>query len=346
MVAGGIRPDSAHDPGPASARGRADLLGDVAPGPIETATGTRVLVGTAGWTDRTLTASGVFYPRGISTPEERLRFYASRFPLVEVDATYYSLPTRGMAERWLERTPESFTFDVKAHALLTGHATEIKRLPPELRDAMPGSLAGRARVYAKDLPAELRDEIWRGFIDALEPLRSSGKLGAVLMQYPPWFGPGTRNREEIVAAQERFGDVPFSVELRNASWFAGRGAERTLQFFEDHGIPIVMVDEPQGMRSSVPPVEAVTSPRLALVRFHGRRADTWEARGAPVSQRYCYLYERAELEQWIPRIERVSSRAAETHVIMNNCYANYGTTNAAEISVLLRRVYGDGGAAA
>ena len=333
-------PDPTHHPGASEARRRAEEVGPDAATAISTPGGGRVLVGTAGWTDRTLTAAGVFYPQGVSSPEDRLRFYSSRFPLVEVDATYYSLPTRAMAERWMERTPEWFTFDVKAHALMTGHATEPKRLPPELRERLPGRMAEQHRVYAKDLPEEVRDEAWRIFLDALEPLRSSGKLGAVLMQYPPWFAPGAPAREEILSAKERFGDVPFSVELRNASWFDQRSADRTLRFFEDARIPLVMVDEPQGLRSSVPPVLAVTSPRLALVRFHGRRTDKWEARGAPVAERYCYLYERAELDEWVPRIESAAERATETHVIMNNCYANYGTTNAAEISELLRRAYG------
>src|SRR5947207_2975507 len=101
--------------------------------------GAEVLVGTAGWTDRTLTARGVFYPEGVSTPEARLRYYASRFSMVEADVGFYAIPDRAMTERWVERTPADFVFDMKAHALMTGHATDIARLPRSIRDAIPAS---------------------------------------------------------------------------------------------------------------------------------------------------------------------------------------------------------------
>jgi uncharacterized protein YecE (DUF72 family) len=99
-----------------------------------------------------------------------------------------------------------------------------------------------------------------------------------------------------------------------------------------------MVDEPQGLRSSMPPVVATTSPQLAIVRFHGRRAETWEATGIPTAERYRYLYDRAELGEWVPRIIEAATAAREMHVLMNNCFANYGATNAREIAALLQGV--------
>src|SRR5439155_5053229 len=132
---------------------------------------------------------GVFYPTEVRTPEARLRYYASRFPLVEVDSTYYAIPRLQMATAWAERTPDEFTFNVKAHALMTGHATETSRLPADVRDALPTGLAAAKRVYARDLPEEVREEVWRSFRAALEPLRTSGELGAVLLQYAPWVRP-------------------------------------------------------------------------------------------------------------------------------------------------------------
>jgi len=95
-----------------------------------------------------------------------------------------------------------------------------------------------------------------------------------------------------------------------------------------------MVDEPQGFKSSVPPVTAVTSD-LALVRFHGRNAETWEAKNITPAERFRYLYGRDELEEWAPKIRTVAEDARDTHVLMNNCYANYGTTNAREIAAIL-----------
>src|SRR4051812_35740125 len=108
-----------HDPGVEIARNRAEATTD--PPDLRVRLGqSDVLVGTASWTDPTLVAPGVFYPDGVHSPESRLRYYASRFPLVEVDSSYYALPTRRNAELWVERTPADFIFDVKAYALMTG----------------------------------------------------------------------------------------------------------------------------------------------------------------------------------------------------------------------------------
>ena len=336
VASSGSPPDTAHDPGPEAARDRADRVG-AADGEAIALGRARVLVGTAGWTDRTLTAAGVFYPAAATTPEDRLRYYASRFPLVEVDATYYALPTRRMAELWAERTPDDFTFDVKANALMTGHPSEVSRLPKAIRDELPESLAAKTRIYPKDLPPELEEAVWSTFLDALEPLRSPGKLGAVLLQYPRWFGPTRDNARVLVEAKRRLGDVTGTVELRNRDWFSDRLRERTLGLLGEHDIPFVMVDAPQGHRSSVPPLAATTTARLAVLRLHGRRVDTWERSGVGVAERFRYLYDRGELAEWLPRLESAAAAAREVHVVFNNCYANYGTTNAAEMMEMLSR---------
>jgi uncharacterized protein YecE (DUF72 family) len=174
---------NAHDPGPGEASRRAaDVLGAAAE-PIELpGGGATVRVGTASWTDPTMVAGSVFYPKGTDTAEERLQYYASQFPLVEIDATYYALPVARVAQLWRERTPPDFVFDVKAHALMTGQPTETKRLPKAIRDELPADIAGKARIYARDLPAELRDAVWTMFMDGLEPLREAGQLGTVLLE--------------------------------------------------------------------------------------------------------------------------------------------------------------------
>jgi len=328
-----------HDPGPESAGERASEAGAPGPAPIRAPNGTLIRFGTASWTDPTLVRAGVFYPRDATSAEARLKYYATQFSMVEVDAPYYALPTRQTVEAWADRTPETFRFDIKAHALMTGQPSEVARLPADIRDALPKALSAKSRVYAKDLPPESVDAVWATFLDALLPLRETDKLGAVLMQYPRWFLPGHASRDQILDAHYRFGDVPFTVELRNALWFSARNAEHTLQFLEDHGIPFVMVDEPQGLKSSVPPVVAVTAPRLAVVRFHGRRTDMWERPGVSTAEKFRYLYDTKELEAWAPRVREIAGRASEVHVVMNNCYANYGTTNAIEIAAMVRRIY-------
>jgi uncharacterized protein YecE (DUF72 family) len=327
-----------HDPGADVAGRRAEAVADEAALPIRVDDGHLVRAGTASWTDPTMTAAGVFYPEGASSAEERLRYYASRFPVVEVDATYYALPQEAMSQRWVERTPDHFVFDIKAHALMTGQPSETKRLPKPIREELPEALREKARLYPKDLPPELTDELWAYFRRGIDPLVEAGKLGAVFLQFPRWVFPSNETRDHILQARERLGGLPIAVEFRHASWFNEKNAERTVRFLTDNAIPYVVVDEPQGFKSSVPPVVAATSPDLAVFRFHGRNAETWEKRDITPAERFRYLYDEDELGDWVPAIVDTAKKARETHVLMNNCFSNYGTTNALEIARLLKEL--------
>src|SRR4051812_40950381 len=149
--------DAVHDPGFEAAGARAAALQRGRVDPIAVDGGGQVRVGTASWTDPTMTAPGVFYPAGARSAEDRLRYYASCFSVVEVDATYYALPAPEMSRRWVERTPDDFVFDVKAHALMTGQPTETKRLPKALREGLPEEVRAKARIYGKDLTPDLRN---------------------------------------------------------------------------------------------------------------------------------------------------------------------------------------------
>ena len=322
-----------HDSGVEIAGRRAEEAGDVARSPIKVGKG-EARFGTASWTDPTMTVPGVFYPKGISTAEERLRFYAGQFPVVEVDATYYVLPSRRTAESWVERTPDDFVFDIKAHALMTGQPTEVARLPKAIREELRGEPAGKKRIYRKDMPAELLDTVYEQFREALEPLVAAGKLGAVFVQFPKWVFPSNEARELILETRQRL-DLPIAVEFRHGSWFNEKNAERTVKFLQDNKIPYVAVDEPQGFKSSVPPVVIVTNEDLAVFRFHGRNKEKWEKKDIPPSERFRYLYDEDELADWTPKIATVARQTKQTHVIYNNCYSNYGTTNAREAARLL-----------
>ena len=324
-----------HDPGSDAAAERVAALETVAAEPLAVDGGGRVLVGTASWTDPTMTASGVFYPSGADTAEARLQYYASTFPVVEVDATYYALPAERTSQLWVDRTPPDFTFDIKAHALMTGQGTETKRLPKSIREALPEEQQAKSRIYAKDMPDDVQGEVWRMFRDGLAPLAEKGQLGSILLQYPKWVFPSNENRALIDDAVERLDPWKVAVEFRNGSWLNEKNAERTTRFLAERNIPFVMVDEPQGFKSSVPPELLVTSSDLALVRFHGRNADTWEKKGITPAERFRYLYSRDELAEWLPKIREAAGQAREVHLMFNNCYANYGTTNAREIAALL-----------
>jgi uncharacterized protein YecE (DUF72 family) len=293
-----------------------------------------VRVGTASWTDPTLIKSG-WYPKGVaSSAEARLRFYATQFPIVEVDASYYYLPREDQAGLWVDRTPPDFVFNIKAFSLLTGHPTRRKALPEDLLGEVAPEHRDKPRLYASHLSADGLAEVWRRFQEALLPLDSAGKLGSVLLQYPEWYTPRRSNREELRAVRDRLPGYQVCIEFRNGTWLAeGRDRERTLELLSELRLPLVCVDMPQGFRSSLPPVAEVTSPDLAVVRFHGRDPKAWKKQ--TVSERFRYRYDEAELREWVPKVEHLADGAREVHALMNNCYSDYATTNAQQLMDLL-----------
>jgi uncharacterized protein YecE (DUF72 family) len=288
----------------------------------------QVRVGTASWTDRTLIASGR-YPAEAKTPEQRLRYYASQFPLVEVDATYYALPAEQTARAWADRTPAGFTFNIKAFSLFTQHPTPVRSLPADLREA--AAKAGKDRVYLKDVDAELAEAAWERFLAALEPLREAGKLGAILLQFPPWFPIGRANKEYILACARRVAPRRVCVEFRNRTWMTDRNQRETLDFLAEHQLPYVCVDMPQGYPSSIPPVLAATSD-LAVVRMHGH-SDKWTSK--EISEKFGYRYSEEELDDWAGKIRGLAADAEVTHVLFNNCYRDWAHVNARQLTVLL-----------
>jgi uncharacterized protein YecE (DUF72 family) len=295
-----------------------------------------VLIGTSSWTDPTLVKDGNFYPPGTTTAEARLKFYASRFPLVEVDSTYYYPPSEKNSVLWIERTPPEFTFNVKAYSLLTNHPTRPDSLYADVKASLPPEQLEKRNVYRDKLPDGAVEEVWQRFRDALMPLHSAGKLGAVLFQFPQWFVIGRKNKAYIEECAARLPDYRVAVEFRHESWMSERNREETLSFLEERRLPFVCVDMPQGFVSSVPPIVAATAEDLSMVRFHGRNTEAWTAKSETASERFRYDYSQAELGEWIPRIRQLESETRETHVLMNNCYRDFAVRNAGELGDLLR----------
>jgi len=207
----------------------------------------RILIGTCSWTDPSLLASG-FYPRYASTAEARLVYYSRNFGLVEVDSTYYSLLAERSANLWCQRTPDNFTFNIKAFALFTQHPTEIRALPKDIQSALSEETRQRSRLYYREVPPELREELWRRFAQALLPLDSAGKLGVVLFQFPQWFYPREDNRRYITECQDNLPQYRIAVEFRNGTWLSDREKDRTLSLLRDNNLVYVSVDEPQGFK--------------------------------------------------------------------------------------------------
>jgi uncharacterized protein YecE (DUF72 family) len=291
----------------------------------------QVQVGTASWTDRTLLESG-WYPPEADTPEKRLRYYARQFGLVEVDATYYALPAEQTAAAWAARTPAGFTFNVKAFSLFTQHPTRVAALPKDLRPA--AEKTGKDRVYLKDLDPAVVDEAWQRFLAALEPLHQAGKLGAILLQFPPWFPISRARKEYILACAQRAAPRRVCVEFRNQTWMTPDNQRETLDFLAAHQLPYVCVDMPQGHRDSIPPVLAATSD-LAVVRLHGH-SRKWDSKD--IHERFGYRYTDSELKEWAPKIAGLARDAEDTQVLFNNCYRDYAQANARQLADLLRAI--------
>jgi uncharacterized protein YecE (DUF72 family) len=291
------------------------------------ASAARVLTGTASWADKPLIESGRFYPPTAKTAEARLRYYASQFPLVEADSTYYGLPTEDLARGWVERTPVGFTFDVKAYSLFTEHPTPTNRLPKAIQAVLPPALAKQRRFYRADAPDDIVNLCWSTFIDALRPLHEAGKLGVIVFQFPKWIFPNRQTHAYLEEVRERLGPYRAAVEFRNDVWMSAEHQESTLAMLGDLDLTYVCVDEPQGFRSSVPPIAAATN-RLAFVRFHGRNAERWEAKSGTAAERFDYVYAAAELDEWVPKIGQLSLHTEAVHLVMNTNNHDQGPANA------------------
>ena len=295
----------------------------------------RILVGTASWTDKSLIESGGFYPRGVSTAEERLRYYATHFPLVEVDSSYYAMPSARNARLWAERTPDDFTLDVKAFRLFTNHQTPPEALPKDIHPALPPLSARKRNYYYRDLPPEIRDELWLRLRAAVAPLAEAGKLGLLLFQFPPWFTPEPPSYAHLEEVRRRLADHRVAIEFRNARWMRADQSERTVGLLRDQDFALVAVDEPQGFESSLPLLPEVTS-RSSVLRLHGRNAETWEAKGlASSADRFNYRYAQTELRELVPVARRLADRAEEVHVVFNNNFGSYAQENALSFQSLI-----------
>ncbi len=293
-----------------------------------------ILIGSASWTDKTLIGCGRFYPRQARSAEARLRYYATQFPIVEVDSSYYGIPAPSNAQLWADRTPQGFVFNVKAFRLLTGHQTPPIVLHKDIQQAL-GPDEPRTLYYG-DVPEEIRGELWRRFSEALEPLRQAGKLGAVHFQFPSWV---VRNRAGMAHVREcaaRMQGHRLSVEFRHRSWFEGERLDKTLAFERELGVVHTIVDGPQGFANSVPCMWEATHPGLALLRLHGRNKETWNIKGDASSSRFNYRYAADELAAMVPQIRQIASRVGSLHVLFNTNYEDQGQVNARLLAGLLR----------
>jgi uncharacterized protein YecE (DUF72 family) len=271
-----------------------------------------IRIGTCSWADEAL--SKWFYPPKLPA-KERLAWYAEHFDTVEVDSTFYRLPSDSMVEGWAERTPPGFTMHVKAFGLMTRHPVKAEVLPEDLRDEMPQDERGRVDRP----PRELRAEVFRRFLAALEPLRAVGKLGGILFQLPPYVVRKPASLDYLSWAREQLAGDEMLVEFRHVSWLEEEVRAETLSFLEQLPAAHVVVDAPRiaGARNVLPTVVALTGP-TAYVRFHGRNAETWNKRGGSAAERFDYLYPRKELQEWVEPLRELANEAEQAFAFFNN----------------------------
>lgn len=293
-----------------------------------------IRVGTCSWTDPTLINSRRFYPDSARSAQARLQYYANQFDIVEVDSSYYAMPSERNSYLWAERTPDDFVFDFKAFRAFTQHPTPTNSLPKNIKEELTPDLLHKGNLYYGDLPPELTDELWQRFESSLLPLDTVGKLGVVLFQFPPWFYPGSRQLDYILTCKQKLPQYRIAVEFRNNVWLSERNQPTTFDFLTRNELSFVCVDEPQGFKSSAPPVIKVTSDP-GLVRFHGRNRETWEKKGISATERFNYLYSEGELRPWANKITELATQVADMHILFNNCHEDKAVVNARQISFML-----------
>jgi uncharacterized protein YecE (DUF72 family) len=294
-----------------------------------------IRVGTCSWTEKSLIQGKEFYPKGVNTAEERLRYYSEKFDVVEVDSGFYAIPSEKTVSLWAERTPPGFIFHMKAFALLTGHSADLKAVPPEVRDLLPIESLARNRVTVKE--KKPLEAAFRLFKAACEPLRQAEKMGIVVFQYPPFAIHNKQNLDYILFCREMMEGFDVGIEFRHGSWLTSDTRNSVFRFLRDNQLTYIAADEPQyGTLATVPFVPEVTTD-IAYFRFHGRNKETWLKKGLETSLRYNYLYSDEELGEFIPPLSSADEKAKVTYAMFNNCHGASAARNASRLKQLVKR---------
>ncbi len=290
-------------------------------------------VGTCSWTEKSLLQSGEFYPKNVKTAEGRLRYYADHFDTVEVDSSYYAIPDERTVSLWTERTPDNFTFHMKAYGALTGHGIDPRTLPKDLFQRLKDGEKAKRYTYIKD--PELIDKIAIRFVNILSPLRETNKLGLLVFQFPQWFHYSPENLGYIETCKNLMAALPLAVEFRHGSWLTPDRKDSVFEFLRERHITYITADEPQyGSLASVPFLPHVTN-ETAYLRFHGRNKGNWLKKGIETCLRYSYFYSDAELRGFAETIRKSDKKAKKSFAMFNNCHGGFAVRNALRLKKLL-----------
>ncbi len=282
----------------------------------------RILVGTSSWADPGFVED--WYPRALPA-RDRLRWYAERFEAVEVNSSFYAVPDERTVQRWVEQTPDGFVFDYKLHRLLSRHSAPLESLPPSLREKARTTSRGRVVLRPETEQAMVEETL-----AVVRTLEEAGKFGAFLLQLTPAFSPKDHKLDELKPLLEALAPRTVAVELRHRGWVEGERAQETFEFLADHDASFVGVDAPPGDHLTImPPVDAVTSPKLAYLRAHGRNTEGYLT-GRSVAERFGWEYSDQELEEIAGRARSLAEQADVVHVQFNNNRSANAPTSARE----------------
>lgn len=265
-----------------------------------------IYIGVTGWGDH-----DSIYQDGVKSIE-KLVHYASHFPIVELDASFYAIQPKRNMEKWIAETPDTFQFVVKAYQGMTGHERGSNLFKTE-------------------------QEMYDAFIQSILPLHEVNKLAMVLSQFPPWFNLKKENVKQLREIKQLMGDLPVALEFRHQSWFHPQFKEKTLAFMKTEGWMHSICDEPQAGEGSIPTVLHPTNTHATLVRFHGRNAYGWNRSKDKNwrNVRYLYRYNREELLEWAVHLRMLEKRCENVYVLFNNNSGGHAAQNAKEMIELL-----------
>lgn len=253
-----------------------------------------LLIGTSGFSYKDWV--GPYYAKGLPQ-KDWLSFYAREFPTCEINYTYYQIPNPYTLAAMARKVPDDFLFTIKAN----------KRMTHE---------------------REANEEVFRQFVQALNPWLEQGKLGCVLAQFPSSFRATAANHDYLKLLRDRLDDLPAVVEFRHVGWVS----PATFELLRELNLGFCSVDQPR-FKSLMPPVAEVTS-TIAYVRFHGRNYEKWW-KHKEAWERYDYTYRMEELEEWAPKIQQMDSEAENTFIFANNHWQGQAVDTARQLRLLL-----------
>jgi uncharacterized protein YecE (DUF72 family) len=286
-----------------------------------------IYIGTSSWADPEFVRD--WYPPKLPAAA-RLGWYAEHFDYVEVNSTFYAIPSRKVVERWNSETPAQFLFDVKLHGLLSRHVVKLMSLPPDIRRFARSNPGGNLIVTP-----ELERVVTERILEEIEPLSSAGKLGAFLLQLSPSFSPRKHKLEELDHLASLLREWRLAIELRNRNWLTDAHREATLQFFRSRQLALVLVDAPQSEHFTVMQTEnQITNPKLAYLRLHGRNARAYIS-GRSVAERFNYDYSDQEIAEVAGRVRELADDNEDVHVAFNNNHSLYAPKAALRLKTVL-----------